>query len=207
MQHIEYFYAAHSAFAYLGSVRLMEIAQASGRQLRHRPMNLDEVVGAAYPDGFRSRSAAHRAYYFGREIERWAEYRNVPFKGGVPSNHGNDITLANSVLIAGLKRGEKIDHLSHTFMQAHWKDHADLADKDTLASLIEGTGLDASSLIEAASGSDVKETYEANTAEAIERSVFGSPTYFVDGDMFYGQDRLELVERALEKPFAKIWPA
>ncbi|MDE0808541.1 MAG: DsbA family protein, partial [Alphaproteobacteria bacterium] len=49
--------------------------------------------------------------------------------------------------------------------------------------------------------------YEANTKEAIERSVFGSPTYVVDGDMFYGQDRLEMVERALSKPFTTRLPA
>ena len=48
---------------------------------------------------------------------------------------------------------------------------------------------------------EINAVYEANTDEAIERSVFGSPTYFVDGDMFYGQDHLELVERALERPY------
>jgi 2-hydroxychromene-2-carboxylate isomerase len=46
----------------------------------------------------------------------------------------------------------------------------------------------------------------SNTEEAINRSVFGSPTYFVDGDMFYGQDHLEIVERALQQPFAGRWP-
>jgi 2-hydroxychromene-2-carboxylate isomerase len=46
----------------------------------------------------------------------------------------------------------------------------------------------------------------ARHGEAIARGVFGSPTYVVDGDMFYGQDRLELVERALERPFARTWP-
>jgi 2-hydroxychromene-2-carboxylate isomerase len=206
VQHIEYFYSAHSAFAYLGSVRLMDIAKATGRQLFHKPMNLGEVVATAYPEGFRTRSAAHRAYYFGREIERWAEHRNVPFKGGVPANHGNDITLANSILIAGLLQEENVDQLAHAFMQAHWENHADLSDKQTLVSLIEGAGFDPASLIEAAKGTDVKEAYKSNTAEAIERSVFGSPTYFIDGDMFYGQDHLELVERALQKPFAKTWP-
>jgi 2-hydroxychromene-2-carboxylate isomerase len=51
----------------------------------------------------------------------------------------------------------------------------------------------------------VQQAYRANTEEAIRRAVFGSPTYVVDGDMFYGQDRLELVERALQRPFAATW--
>ena len=56
-------------------------------------------------------------------------------------------------------------------------------------------------LIEAAASPKVRAVYEANTVEAMDRSVFGSPTYFVDGDMFYGQDRLEMVERALRQPY------
>jgi len=51
----------------------------------------------------------------------------------------------------------------------------------------------------------VRAVYEANSKEAVERSVLGSPTYFVDGDMFYGQDHLEMVERACVKPYANTW--
>jgi len=53
---------------------------------------------------------------------------------------------------------------------------------------------------------DIQTIHKANTDEAMERSVFGSPTYFVNGDMFYGQDRLELVDRTLKKPFMGNWP-
>ena len=65
---------------------------------------------------------------------------------------------------------------------------------------------DGVALADAATTPQVREAYEASTAEAIARSVFGSPTYFVNGDMFYGQDHLELVARALERPFAGDWP-
>ena len=60
-------------------------------------------------------------------------------------------------------------------------------------------------MVRAANSDAAQATLAANTAEAIERSVFGSPTYFIDGDMFYGQDRLEQVERAISQPFAKVW--
>lgn len=205
MAEIEYFYGANSAFAYLGAVRLMEIAQASGRRIIHRPVILREVVEAAYPQGFSGRSPAHYAYYFGREIERWAEFREVAFKGGIPTNHGNDTTLVNSILIAASAQGDDVDRLAFAIMQAHWRDHADLADQDTLAGVITAVGMDSDALIGAAQASDVGAVLVANTKEAIERSVFGSPTYVVDGDMFYGQDRLELVERAIERPFARVW--
>ncbi len=206
MSDIEYFYSAHSVFAYLGSARFMEIAAAAGRTIVHKPVILDDVVEAVTPVDFIARSKAHRAYYFGREVERWAEFRNVPLKLGMPSNHRNDMSLVNSMLIAATLQGHNVDQLSHSLLMAHWADHADLADKANLARLAGEAGLDGVALLDAATSEAVKAVYVANTAEAVERSVFGSPTYMVDGDMFYGQDRLEFVERALQKPFAKNWP-
>ncbi len=75
-----------------------------------------------------------------------------------------------------------------------------------MTQLGETSGVDPEPLLEAALSLEVQAVYASNTEEAIERSVFGSPTYFVDGDMFYGQDHLEMVERALERPFAGSWP-
>ena len=205
MSDIEYFYGANSAFAYLGASRLMEIAQAAGRRITHKPVNLGAVVAAAHPQGFADRSPAHRAYYFAREIERWAEYRGVSVKGGIPSNHRNDTTLANSMLIAAAMQDKNADQLALAMMQAHWRDHADLSDQDVLVELAKSVELDAKVLLEAAKAPEITAILAANTADAIERSVFGSPTYIVEGDMFYGQDHLELVERALRRPFGRTW--
>ncbi len=202
---IEYFYSVHSAFAYLGSIRLKEIAEAAGARIVHRPMNLGLVVRAAYPDGVTKRSDANKNYFFGREIERWAEHRGVPMGPGIPNNHRNDVTLANCVLVAGAAEGLEVGRLSHELMKAHWVEQADLADEAVLAKQIRSVGVDADALLGAARKPEIKAAYEANSAEAIERSVFGSPTYFVGGDMFYGQDHLELVERALRQPYVKSW--
>jgi len=207
MAEIEYFYSAHSAFAYLGSARLMAIARAAGRRIAHRPMDLRRVVAVTGPGATGAATPARRAYFFGREIERWAEARSAPVMAGRPSHHDNDMTLANGMLIAGLQQGLDIDRLAHRLLEAHWRDDADLADRETLARLGGEAGLDPAPLLAAALAPEARTVYEANTEEAIRRSVFGSPTYFVDGDMFYGQDRLELIERALERPFAGTWDA
>ncbi len=206
MKEVEYFYAAHSAFAYLGSERFRAIVTAAGRRIAHRPVDLRRVVaeGGAVPFGRRTR--AHAAYYFGREIERWSEERGAPWLGRIPTHHANDITLPNCMLIAGLVRGIEIDGLAHAMLEAHWRDDADLADRNTLATIGRGVGVDPMPLLDLALSTEVKTIYQANTDEAIRRSVFGSPTYFVDGDMFYGQDRLDMVERALRKPYAGAWP-
>jgi 2-hydroxychromene-2-carboxylate isomerase len=86
-------------------------------------------------------------------------------------------------------------------MMQHWAYDCDLADTDTLAKISLSVDIYPQPLLELSNSKEVLKIYADNTKEAIEKSVFGSPTYFVDGDMFYGQDRLELVERALLKPF------
>ncbi len=206
MAEIEYFYASYSGFAYLGSARFYEIAAAANCNIVHRPVDLREVVSVMGPSKFGERSKAHIDYYFGREIARWSEYRNAPVVKGVPTHHANDITLSNCTLIAGIEQDNNIDRLAHAMLEAHWRDDADLDDNDTLIEICNSVGLDAKSLLDQARSPEILAIYKANTQEAIKRSVFGSPTYFVDCDMFYGQDRLELIERALQKPFAGKWP-
>lgn len=206
MADIEYFYAAHSAFAYLGSARLMSIAEAAGARLVHRPYDLNRVLSELGVGGFSDRTEQHRAYYFGREIERWAEYRGVEWIGRRPTYHSNDYTLANRMLIAGLEHGLNIDRLAHAMLERHWRHDADLSDRPTLEDIARGVDIDPEPLLSAAFSARVYAIHQENTEAAVRRSVFGSPTYFVGGDMFYGQDHLEFVELALREPFAGTWP-
>ncbi len=201
MSEIEYFYSAHSAFAYLGSRRFMEIASAAGRKIVHRPYYLNRAIEGVGSVPTRDRPQNHRAYYFRREIDRWAEHRDAPVMEGYPTKHWADMTLANCMLIATARDGADANALAHAMLQGHWRDNADLSDRDTLVALARGIDVDPDPLLAAAEAPEINAVYLANTDEAIERSVFGSPTYFVDGDMFYGQDHLELVERALERPY------
>jgi 2-hydroxychromene-2-carboxylate isomerase len=206
MPEIEYFYSAHSAYAYLGSARLMDIASAANRQIVHKPIKLTRVIDTNALAPAYGRPKKFGAYFFGREIERWSQARNTPVMNGRPTHHDNDMTLANCMLIAGLVLGDNIDQLAHGMLEAHWRDDADLADRKTLVRIGEAADLDPLPLLLAAAAPEIAAIYEKNTVEAVERSVFGAPTYFVDGDMFYGQDRLELVERALAQPFSGTWP-
>ena len=206
MPAIEYFYSAHSAFAYLGSARMMEVAGTAGASIIHKPVDLLRVMVESGAGSTRERGDRHRAYYFGREIERWAEWRNAPVVEGMPTHHHNDTTLCNGMLIAGIEQGHNVDRLAHRMLEAHWRDDADLADRETLTRLANEVDLDPAPLLDAALSPQISAIYLANTEEAIRRSVFGSPTYFVDGDMFYGQDHLEMVERALAQPLQGVWP-
>lgn len=203
---IEYFYSTHSAFAYLGSARFMAIARAAGRPIVHRPFDFGPVLRAARGAGFSGFSPAHRAYFFGREIERWSQFRGAPAIAHRPTHHDNDLSLSSGMIIAAAEAGRDPGDLAHAILEAHWRDDADHADPETLAAIAARAGYDAGVLLARARDREIQAQFKANTDEAIARSVFGSPTYFVDGDMFYGQDRLELVEQALRAPFQGRWP-
>lgn len=202
MREIEYFYSAHSAFAYIGSARLAAICTAHDCTLRHRPFALSPVVEAAGAPAFRGRSRANVDYYFGREIERWAEMRGVDIIDHRPTHHDSPLTLSNGMLIAAAEQGGDVDALAHALLQAHWRDDIDLGDPDALARTAKALGIDPAPLLTAALSPHIQAIHDENGREAIARNVFGSPTYFLAGEMFYGQDHLEMLERALIQPFA-----
>ncbi|MEM7406942.1 MAG: DsbA family protein [Pseudomonadota bacterium] len=204
MATIDFYYSAHSSYAYLGCKRLYEIAAAAGRTVAHYPIDLSKVVPASGSKSFADKSDAYRKYFFERELQRWSQFRGAPMIGRARFHH-HDITLANCTLTAGVLSDLDVGPLALAYLTAHWRDDADLADRPTLASLISGVGMDADALLAAALEAPAREAYTANTEAAIERGMFGSPTFIVDGDMFYGQDRLEMVERAIEEPFAQGW--
>ncbi|WP_202526255.1 2-hydroxychromene-2-carboxylate isomerase [Sneathiella litorea] len=197
MSTIEYYYAGYSAYAYLGHAELMRIAKAAGREIDHRPFDLRKLVEATGAPAFGNRSQAHTDYFFGREIIRWAEYRNIPVLSHTPTYHHHDITLSNCMLIAGLVQGLNIDRLSHEMLRAHWVEDFDLDKADDLTTIGERAGIDPAPLLETAASEEVRKIYARNTEEAITRHLFGSPTYFIDDDMFYGQDHLEMMAHTL----------
>ncbi|MEP3329173.1 DsbA family protein [Sedimentitalea sp.] len=199
---IEYIYSVHSAFAYLGSAELNKLCAEFHVTLIHKPVLLSPVVEAQGSQPFRARTQAHVDYFFGREIERWAEYRNVPIIDFRPTYHDADYSLASGMVLALGATGTTTDVMAHALLESHWRYDADLSNPQTLAKLADALGHDADALMDHAASETVQAKLQENSIWAQEQSVIGSPTYIVDGDPFYGQDRLALVERALSQPFA-----
>ncbi|MEP5730523.1 MAG: 2-hydroxychromene-2-carboxylate isomerase [Sulfitobacter sp.] len=201
LREIEYFYSTHSAFAYIGSSRLREISARHGCRLIHRPFALSPVVEAAGGASFAGRTQRHVDYFFGREIERWAAYRGVPIIDHRPTYHDKPLALSSGMMIRAQELDLDMDALAHALLEAHWRDDIDLTDEKALTHAATNVGIDAAPLLEKAMSTSVQDTFAKNTQEAIERGFFGSPTYILNGDMFYGQDHLELLEQALNTPF------
>ncbi len=87
--------------------------------------------------------------------------------------------------------------LAHAEFAATWAEERDISDEATLIEIANGLGMDGGALLKAAKSPDIQAHYEANTAEALERGIFGAPTFFYEGEMFWGQDRLDFLEQAI----------
>jgi 2-hydroxychromene-2-carboxylate isomerase len=205
MKTIDYYYSTRSIYAHFGAQRIVELARRFGRRLVHRPIDLSRVVPAAGSLPFDKRSAAHKAYQFGREIERWSEYLGIPARVD-PVHHFGDRRLSAGVILAAQAAGADVDRLHVDMLAALWRDDRDLSSAEVLASLVSGVGADAQAILDAARCADVQAAFDQCTELAMASGVPGSPTYIVDGELFYGQDRLMMVERALQRPFAPPGP-
>jgi 2-hydroxychromene-2-carboxylate isomerase len=137
----------------------------------------------------------------GLDMQRWAEHWGVPFQ--MPKTHPNRTVTA---LRAALASGD-IPRASHALFRAYWQEGKDVSDPDVVARALDAAGFEGDALVARANDASVKDELRARTDEAIARGVFGAPATFVNGELFWGQDRLGFVERALgvtPEPLPKV---
>ena len=205
---LEIYWDFSSPFAYLGSTQAEALAARTGATLVWRPMLLGAVfkaIGTADAP-ILTWSEAKRSYFF-KDLARWADHWGVPFR--FPSRFPMMTVKPLRVWFA-LPEERRKAFLDATF-RAYWGEDRDISDEGTLRALIDSDGENAGVLparpligdgadeVLARCGTkEVKDALFASTQRAIDAGVFGAPTWVVDGkDLFWGQDRIILVERAL----------
>jgi carboxymethylenebutenolidase len=130
------------------------------------------------------------------ELRRWRDHLGLPFSLH-PKHFPVDESLAARMAIAHRQHGGDIAAFSQAMMTAVWAEERDLADRATLLQIAREQGADVPTLLEAAQDRAVQREYDANTQAAIDQGVFGMPTFVIAGELFWGQDRLDFVARAL----------
>ncbi len=194
---VDYYFAPQSPWAYLGHQRLAEIVQRTGAALRVMPIDLGGKVfpiSGGLPLGQR---APQRQAYRLVELKRYGQYLNVPLnvKPKYFPVGGDD--AARLIIAADLAHGAVAAMaIAGAILAACWAQERNMADDKVLAELLHEQNLPAS-LLEQSHSQAVQVRYETYTKAAIDAGVFGAPSYVVDGEIFWGQDRLDFVERAL----------
>jgi 2-hydroxychromene-2-carboxylate isomerase len=191
---LEIYWDFSSPFAYLGSTQAEAIAKKHGASLVWQPMLLGGVfraIGQADVPLF-TWSDAKKKYYY-EDMHRWAAYWGVPFK--FPSNFPTNSLKALRVYLA-LPEERRAAYRARTF-HAYWAEDRNIADDAVLGELI---GDDREAILARTQDPAVKKALVDATEHAVKAGVFGAPTWVVDGkELFWGQDRLPLVERELSR--------
>jgi 2-hydroxychromene-2-carboxylate isomerase len=199
LKQVEFFFDCSSPWTYLAFTRIDAVLQRTAAVVIWRPILVGGVFNTVNPDVYERRANPdpRKASYYEKDLRDWARLAGIRI--GKPTVFPVRAVLAMRCVIAADEIGKLVPFARAVF-EAYWGKLEDIGQPEILAAVAASVGLDAHTLLTRAQSDDVKRTLRQNTDELITRGGFGSPTLFVNGDdMYFGNDRLPLVEAALAR--------
>jgi 2-hydroxychromene-2-carboxylate isomerase len=197
--HIDYYVSLNSPWTHLGAARIEAMAMAAGATMRIYPVDFGAIFAESGGLPLPKRSPQRQAYRL-QELARWRDHLNTPIHTQ-PKFFPSSEQLSSGCVI-GLREtvgDQPAIKLAHRVLKAVWQDEKNPGDPATLAALITEIGLDADQVLKLGSDPQWAERRIADTRAALDRNVFGAPSYVIGDDIFWGQDRLAFVERRLAR--------
>jgi len=195
---VDYYFTAASPFTYFGHERFVAIAKRHGATINVKPIDLGKVFPVSGGLPLKQRAPQRQAYRM-FELRRWSEFLGVPLNTQ-PKFFPVSGDLAARWILAASEQDTAVGlSLAGAFMRAVFAEERNIADAAMAAAIAGEQKLDASRIGARAASPEMAARYEALTQEAIERQVFGAPTYVYRDEPFWGQDRLDFLDRALAK--------
>lgn len=192
---VDYYVSLASPWTYIGGKRLPDIVAQTGAEFIVKPIRTGQVFEATGGLPLPKRHPARREYRM-HELRRWREHWQLPMNVE-PKFFPVDDSKAGAMVIAARQAGLDALALSNAYLACVWEKEQDIADVATLTAAADAVGLNGTALAGRIDDAAVQDEYAANTAEAIERNVFGVPWYLHDGVPHWGQDRLDFVVQRL----------
>jgi len=195
----EYYFAPHSPYVYLGHARIVGLAKQYGVQILLKPFDLSKVFGISGGLPLAKRAPQRQAYRL-QDLQRWSDFLQLPMNLQPTYFPVHSDEAAKLIIAAQLAHGtEAALELTGAITRAVWAEEKNIADTDTLIAIATALGHDGKTLLKSADTASVEAEFARFTDEAIAANVFGAPWYVVDGEGYWGQDRLDFVERAFAK--------
>lgn len=196
MKIVDYYFSPMSPWTYLGHSRFADIAKRHGAAVNVKPVDFGKIFPVSGGVPVAKRAPQRQAYRF-VELKRWQKFLGLPLTLE-PKFFPYDTSLAARLIIAaGDKGADSAMRLAGALLKGCWAENRNMADEGELAKACEELGLEPTGLIAAAQSDEGQKRFETLTEEAIGLQVFGAPTYAYKGELYWGQDRLDFVERAL----------
>lgn len=202
MATLEFFFDCSSPWTYLAFVRIQDILARVPAEVIWRPILVGGVFNAVNRDVYarRANPEPRKASYYEKDLADWARLAGIGI--GKPDVFPVRAVSAMRCVLAADEKGALLPFARAVF-DAYWGELQDISQPDVLAAAARRSGLDADALLARSEDADIKDKLRANTDELIARGGFGSPTLFIDAhDMYFGNDRLPLVEAALRRASA-----
>jgi 2-hydroxychromene-2-carboxylate isomerase len=190
---IECFYSLSSPWAYFGGPRFVEIARKHGARIDLRPYDFLKVVPETGGIPLRTRPQPRQDYH-ALELDRWRKFLKMPLNLK-PRFYPTDNKPAGHMVIAAQRRGLDAQALSHAILKALWAEEQEIADPATRVRIAESVGQPGAELQREELSADVVAAYAENTRRALALGVFGAPTYIWKETRYWGQDRLDFLDR------------
>jgi carboxymethylenebutenolidase len=196
-KHIDYYVTLNSPWAYLGTKRFEAMIEKYKASVTIWPVDFGSVFAVSGGLPLPKRAPQRQAYRM-MELKRWRDRLGMTLTLQPKFFPANEVAAAKCV-IALREQGRMADaiKLAHAVLTALWAEEKNTADPATLKAIIAGCGLDAEAVMTAADAPALADTREAYTKHAIEQGVFGAPSFVIDGEIFWGQDRLDFVDAKL----------
>lgn len=191
---VEFFFDFGSSNSYFAHTQLPKIAERAGAEIVYRPFLLGGVFKAS--GNTTPMAVSSKANWMVQDMKRFAKRYGVPFKFN-PHFPINTITLMRGAIWT--QENDQLLPYAKAMYQAIWVDERNMNNQDEVSKVIETMQIDPMQFREAVANQDIKDKLRINTDEAVKRGAFGAPTFFVGAEMFFGQDRLDFVEEALNK--------
>jgi len=195
---IDYYLSLNSPWTYMGSALLAEVARRNGATVNVKPAKFGPIFEKTGGLPLPRRSPERRAYRL-MELKRWREVRNIPLILQ-PKNSPSDDAAATRLVIAAKLQGKDAHRLATELGRAIWELDEPLGEAAVIAAAAKRAGIDAAAVREGGPpDAELDQLYEQYTQEALAAGVFGAPSFVLpSGEIFWGQDRLEMLERALK---------
>jgi 2-hydroxychromene-2-carboxylate isomerase len=196
---VEFFYDYSSPWTYLAFSRIEDVCRRLGARLDWRPILVGGIFNTVNPSVYESREhpVLPKARYMAKDLRDWAELYALKLRFPPSVFPVNSVKSLRGALVA-LEHG-KISEYSKEVFAAYWEHDRDISRDEVLGSIVENVGLDHAEYFAKIASTQYKDRVRANTDECIRRGGFGSPTMFVGDSMFFGNDRLVLLEHELGK--------
>jgi 2-hydroxychromene-2-carboxylate isomerase len=201
-RNIDHYFSLHSPWAYIGHVPFMEVVRRHDVKVTCKPISLASVFAETGGLPVAKRHPARLRYRI-LELQRWREKRGLKFNLH-PKFWPFNAEIADRFVVAVAAAGHDPDPFLRRAFAAIWEGEQNLADDAALIALADSVMLPGGELLADAKRDESKAKYEQNTKDAIAIEVIGSPSYVLDGEVFWGQDRLDLLDDALRsgrKPY------